>query len=125
VWVVFSKIILDLLHHFEEIFEADQVWIGFSLWPDLREELLGFFRIPLQRLHDGFQVFDVNGSYLLFVEEVEDLFQVLDFFFRKLQSLLTVGINVLLLFESFFLSFNGTAIIILLLQLWLIHLSNF
>ena len=80
VWVVFRKIILDLLHHFQEIVEADQFWVGIYIWPNLGEELLGFFGIPLQRLHNGFQVFDVNGSYLLFVEQIEYLFKILNFF---------------------------------------------
>jgi len=86
--VVLSQIVFDLLHHFEEIVEADEVRIMVSLWPNLHEQLFGLFWVSLKTLHDGLQIFDVDATDLLLVEKVEDLFQVLHFFLRELQSLL-------------------------------------
>ena len=52
-WIVLGQIVLDLLHHLEEIIEADKIWIMVSLRPDLHQELFGLLWISLQTLHDG------------------------------------------------------------------------
>jgi hypothetical protein len=47
-------------------------------------------RVSLQTTHDSFKVFDVNFTLLFSVEEVEDLFEVVDFVIGKL--LVLVGV---------------------------------
>jgi hypothetical protein len=41
--------------------------------------LLGLLGVSLQTRHDGFQVLHVDPPLSLFVEEVKDVFEVLDF----------------------------------------------
>ena len=66
--VVLGQIIFNLLHHLEEVVEADEVWVLVTLRPDLHEELLGLFWVALETLHDCLQVFDINAATLLLVE---------------------------------------------------------
>ena len=48
--VILRKVVLDLLHHFQEVVEGDEFWVRDTfglLRPDLLEELLGLLGIPL------------------------------------------------------------------------------
>jgi len=51
--IVFGQIVFYLLHHLEEVIEADEIRIMLTFRPDLHEELLGFLRVSLETLHDG------------------------------------------------------------------------
>jgi uncharacterized protein YhhL (DUF1145 family) len=55
VGVIFGQILLNLLHHFQEVRERNVLLASLFLLvlSDMEEHLLGFFWISLQTLHDG------------------------------------------------------------------------
>ena len=72
VWVIFRKVLFNLLHHLEEIIEVDSfeilpffVHLGVS---NLTEKLFRFIGIPLQTDHNLFKIFDVNCAVTLLVK---------------------------------------------------------
>ena len=125
-WIVLGKVIFDLLHHLEEVFEANQLWVILALClslPDLAEQLLSLLGIPLETLHDCLQVLDVYAATLLLVKEVENLFQVLDLLVRKLHlGLVWIKVLLHLIVQVLVLAFNERGSLILLLLQLLIHL---
>jgi hypothetical protein len=72
-----------------ELFEGDLLillsglfpfHILLNIHPDGVKKVFGFLRISLKTLHDGVKIRDKNASFILFVKQIKDFFQILNFF---------------------------------------------
>ena len=108
--IILGKFIFHLLHHFYEIVETDALIIGDlaarvvwflvtllillgvsnAILSNLLKQHLGFDRASVERLHDGLEVGDANGTVLLAIKQLEDLAQVLHLFLAELHVVATV-----------------------------------
>ena len=105
VGIVLGESIFNLLHHFYEVIEIDEFETSrlrlsviilvliinlILLLSDLPKEVLGLLLVSLKTLHDSLKVFHSDLTLVFLIKEVEDLTEVLNFFWCELLILLLI-----------------------------------